>query len=239
MYGFAKVTATNGIDFVEWNDFYEYGDGGMYKRLRAHINKNNPNVKMCISLGGWNFNENTATNSIFTNMAGSSAARATFIANIIAFVRKYDFDGIDIDWEYPGVSYQGGQPRDKANFVTLLKELRIAIEAEKVPSGKTKLLLTIAVGVGPSTVEAAYNIADIHPSVDWIGLMTYDLHGGWDPVTGHHTALYDPTGTDPLNLKNCIDIFLASSPPEKIVMGIATYGRSYTVSSAGGVGKLP
>ncbi len=98
-------------------------------------------------------------------------------------LRKYDFDGLDIDWEYPAVDYQGGQPRDKANFVLLLQEFRTAFDAEVIPAGKSKLLLTIAVGVGPSTVSTAYDIPPIARAVDWIGLMTYDLHGGWDKTT--------------------------------------------------------
>ncbi len=236
MYGFAKVTSTFDIDFVEWNDYYNYGDGGMYARMRKFINSKNPSVKMSISLGGWNFNENPATSAIFTTMAASQSTRGTFITNIIKFVRTYDFDGIDIDWEYPGVDYLGGRPVDKTNFVLLLSELRTAIEKEVVPAGKSKLLLTIAVGVGPSTIASAYDIANIHPSLDWIGLMTYDLHGSWDKTTGHHTQMYDPTNADPLNLSNCINIFLASAPANKLVMGVATYGRTFTVASGGGVG---
>jgi len=87
-------------------------------------------LKTLISLGGWNFNFNYDTKHIFTTLAASRANRQKFIQSCIQFARKYNFDGIDLDWEYPGDPDQGGRPEDTPNYTLLLAEMRAAINAE-------------------------------------------------------------------------------------------------------------
>lgn len=50
--------------------------------------------------------------------------------------------------------------------------------------------LSIAVGMGKETIEAAYDIPEVNKYVDFINMMTYDFRGSWDGKTGHHTQLY-------------------------------------------------
>ena len=80
-------------------------------------------------------------------------------------------DGVDIDWEYPGFAAQGGVAADKPNFTKLLQELRAAIATEAKGTGKTPLLLTIAVGGSKNSVSTGYEISKIHQYLDWIGVM--------------------------------------------------------------------
>jgi len=241
MYSFAYVSQ-GAFDFVpfEHNDVTDWGTG-MYRRMRNHIDSKNPSAKLLLSLGGWGFNSQKtwdgqgcprACPQVFTDMVSTAANRAKFISNAIRFARLHTFDGIDLDWEYPGS--RGGRVQDKANFATLLREFRAAVEAEPLGSrqGKDTLLLAAAVGVGPATVSAAYDIAAMGTYLDWVGLMTYDLHGGWETRTGHHTALthprFTPDNSVSWNVRDLVKPWAV--PKEKLVIGLATYGRSFTLA---------
>lgn len=101
--------------------------------------------------------------------------------------------------------------------------------------GEGKLLLTIAVGVGPSTVQAAYNITALDETLDWINLMTYDLYGFFDTTngTGLHSQLYGVLGNEvELSGDRAVTEWInAGARREKLNLGIATYSRSYTLES--------
>lgn len=73
-------------------------------------------MKTFISIGGWNFNLYESTKYLFSKMASTKENRAKFIKSAIAFAHKYGFDGIDLDWEYPGWEDQGGSKEDTPNF---------------------------------------------------------------------------------------------------------------------------
>ena len=237
-YAFAMIDSAYGVVPFEWNDVTDWNPSqGMYARFHTHVRAQNSAIRTLISLGGWTFNERTATKSLFTNMAEAQASRATFIASCIAFARLHTFDGVDIDWEYPGHAGQGGRPQDKANFVLLLAEFRAAIATEAAASpGVEPLLLTIAVGAGASTVENAYDIAAIHPHLDWIGVMAYDFHGSWESTTGMHTSM---DAADPMSVPAGMARFRdGGCPDDKLIMGFGTYGRGYTLTGGdAGVGS--
>ena len=220
-----------GVVPFEWNDIIDWNPSqGMYARFHTHVRGQNPSIKTLISLGGWTFNEREATKSIFTNMVETQVGRARFIQSAISFARTHSFDGVDIDWEYPAHAGQGGRPQDKANFVFLLAEFRAAIAAEAAAQGVEPLLLTIAVGAAGPTVENGYQIDQIHQHLDWIGVMTYDLHGSWEATTGMHTSM---DGNDPMSVLNGMQQWMdGGAPADKLVMGFATYGRGWTLTDA-------
>uniref|UniRef100_A0A7M5WTR0 GH18 domain-containing protein n=1 Tax=Clytia hemisphaerica TaxID=252671 RepID=A0A7M5WTR0_9CNID len=85
-----------------------------------------------------------------------------------------------------------------------------------------------AVAAGPSTVQGAYEILPISKELDFINLMAYDLYGSWGPSTGHHTNM---NSNSPLNVISSVEIWLASGmDPDKLVLGLAPYGRTFTLS---------
>ncbi len=99
------------------------------------------------------------------------------------------------------------------------------------------LLLTAAVGVGMSTVEKAYEIKKISESLDFINLMTYDFHGSWEYVTGHNAPLWHRIDEDEkakeLNVDYVVRHWLKSgAPKEKLILGLATYGRTFRLEKA-------
>lgn len=110
------------------------------------------------------------------------------------------------------------------------KELRSAFK----PYG---YLLTAALGVGIKTVETAYEITEISKLLDFMNLMTYDYHGAWETATGHPSPLY-PRDVEKkeqkfLNVDMSLKFWLKNGAPrEKIVLGLASYGRSFTLSNS-------
>ena len=110
-----------------------------------HLNllkKDNPNLKILISIGGWTWSGK------FSDAVLTDTARQRFVASAVNIIQKFDLDGIDIDWEYPGqAGYDGNiyRPEDKENYTLLFKELRRQTDSLGWRTGK-KYLLTTAVG---------------------------------------------------------------------------------------------
>lgn len=220
-YAFARVTLDYEVEPFEWNDVDQWNpDEGMYKRFHAHLRAQNPRITTSISLGGWNFGS-----TIFSPMVRSESSRATFIKSAIAFARDHTFDGIDMDWEYPSA-------QDKENYGLLISEMRTAIQAEAASTGKPPLLLSMAVPAGVDKINAGFDVPVLSEAVDWLGVMSYDLHGSWESVTGAHTALFNADPNDPLTGAYALKYWeKQGAPVNKLVMGLATYGRGWTLAS--------
>ncbi len=82
------------------------------------------------SIGGWTLSDN------FPEMAASEEARNKFAQQCVELIKAYGFDGIDIDWEYPGYADHSGTPEDKVNYTLFLKAIREALDALEAETGK-------------------------------------------------------------------------------------------------------
>jgi chitinase len=181
-------------------------------------------IEVFVSVGGWTFSDNgTATQPVYGEIAASAANRQLFADNVVHFLKQYGFDGLDIDWEYPGAGDRGGNPEDTANYVLLLQTLRETFDA----SGNDFSLTFTA----PSSYWYLrwFDLPSMIKYADWINLMTYDLHGVWDST--------DPIGsivqahTNLTEIKQSAELFWrVDIPPEKLVMGFGFYGRSFTLA---------
>lgn len=182
----------------------------------------NPHLITMISVGGWTLSGR------FSDAALTAASRQKFAASAVKFMRQYGFDGVDIDWEYPGgggLESNVSRPADRQNFTALLTELRNQLNAAGTADGR-KYYLSIAAPAGPDKI-ANIEIANIAAVLDWINVMTYDLHGPWDLKTDHHSALYGNFG-DSLLVDAAINTYLAGGVPKnKLVMGLPFYGQSW------------
>ncbi|KAG9123114.1 hypothetical protein FRC07_000217 [Ceratobasidium sp. 392] len=190
------------------------GDTAQYRQAMS-LKDSNPDLKIYISVGGWAFNDPGPTQKRFSNVASSSANRATFISSCLQFMKTYGFDGIDIDWEYPVDDLRGGVPADKANLVSLLKEFRAAISSSGTPYG-----LTITT---PSSYYYLrhFDVAEIAKWIDWFNHMTYDLHGVWDKDS-KYLGPYINSHSNLTEIDISMDLFWRNNiPPNKIKLDYA------------------
>lgn len=104
-------------------------------------------------------------------MARTAEGRKAFIDSLIRFMDTYGFDGADLDWEYPSAEDRGGRPDDTENLVTLCREMRQAFG--------TRYGLSIAIPASYWYLRH-FDVGAIQNHVDWINVMTYDMHGVWD-----------------------------------------------------------
>ena len=89
-----------------------------------------------------------------------------------------------------------------------------------------------------NTAAAGYDIAGIAPHLDFVNVMTYDFHGTWETVTGQNSPLFSAPG-DTTNFNSAYSMnFWAQSgmPKQKLLMGIATYGRGWQLSNPSNTG---
>lgn len=159
--------------------------------------------------------------------------QVTAIADSVhQFLLDYGFDGVDLDWEYPvsgGEADNTNRPEDKRNFTLLLKKIRETLDKQSEHDGKEYLL---TIGVGASESHAAnLELTEIHPFLDYIQLMTYDIHGEWDPLSGLNAPLHpDPASGfhGEWSVMDGVQTYIDGGvPPEKLVMGLPFYGRVF------------
>jgi chitinase len=184
---------------------------------RAH----NAGVKIVPSIGGWTLSDK------FPAIAADATKRANFAHACIQLCQQYNFDGIDIDWEYPGYTEHLGTTADKQNFTIFLQQIRDSLTTYGTAHNKT-MLLTACVGASQSNMSNVEwgNIASV---LDYINLMSYDFFGSWDATANHNSPLYAPAQGDAnFNLNSALQYLLThyGVPANKINAGTAFYGRS-------------
>jgi chitinase len=214
---------------------------GNFNQLRK-LKQLYPQIRVLLSIGGW------TESARFSDVAASPENRAAFVASCIdKFIHGNVapgisaagvFDGLDIDWEYPGRcgATCNFRPEDGANFTALLAEFRAQLDDTEdeifVATGvATDLLLTIA---APASIynSEPIRISEIHEYLDWINLMTYDFHGGWESSgpTNHHAHLQKSScdADDATWGARAVDIYLTGGvPANKLLLGVPFYGRGW------------
>jgi chitinase len=204
---------------------------GNFKQLQV-LKKKHPHLKTLISVGGWTLS------GPFSDAALTDISRQKLAKSCVAFMKKYDFDGVDIDWEYPGgggLETNKTRTEDRQNFTLLLAELRKQLDAQG-KLDKKKYLLTIAAPAGPKTYKNI-ELDKIAVHLDWINLMTYDFHGSWSELTNFNAPLFaakaDPTKDETIrtrfNADAAVKAYLkAGIPADKLVLGVPFYGRGWS-----------
>jgi chitinase len=154
-------------------------------------------------------------------MVGSATNRQTFITSLVQFMKTYGFDGVDIDWEYPGAPDRGGAPADSANLVSLLQDMRSTF------GNSYGISVTL-----PSSYWYLrwFDLQGMQQYLDWFNFMSYDIHGTWDgtnqftgPYVRPHTNLTEIDEGLSLLWRNSVD-------PSKVTLGLGWYGRSFTLA---------
>ncbi|KAI8612198.1 glycosyl hydrolases family 18-domain-containing protein [Chytriomyces sp. MP71] len=215
--------------------FDSYADPINIPILNGPVRLKYPNLRTIISIGGWSGSHD------FSTIFASSSLTATFVKNVHTYLDANGFDGVDIDYEYPG---GGGQPcntvtpNDAANFAKALAALRTELGPNR----------SISIAVSALTERYISNgvqyIPDIAKSVNYIQIMSYDFYGSWAPYSDFNSPLFAPGPNDPqeptgnkniyngqsLSISGAVQAWSAAGAPlSKLVAGVAFYGRSWSV----------
>ena len=186
------------------------------------LKKENPTLKIMVSLGGW------GGCGPCSELFSSAIHRNNFAKTTAALFKKYNIDGLDLDWEYPAIE---GYPNhkydtaDKANFTALIRALRKEMGS--------KYLLSFAAGGFDAFLEKSVDWDAIMPQLDFVNLMTYDLVSGYSKVTGHHTPLagYMPGQQ---STQHCVNWLIKNKvAANKLIIGAAFYARVWEQVEAG------
>lgn len=188
------------------------------------LKKKNPDLKILYSVGGWVWSNQ------FSHVAAIEPSRKKFANSCVQLMKKYGFDGVDLDWEYPGQRGEDNafRPSDKENFTLLLKTIREALE-EQGHKDNVHYLLTIASGADQAYIDHT-DLGKAQEYLDFINVMCYDFYHGWYFQTGHHANLY-PSNKEKFegnSGQQAITRHLkAGVPANKLIMGIPFYGRQW------------
>ena len=184
------------------------------------LRQKNTSLRIVLSIGGGG-----NLDIPFAKVVESPENMATFTSACLDLVKKWDLDGMDLDWEFPKAA-------QKQAYSALLVEMRRQLDAQARPYGPA-YLLTIAVPAGPWALQRM-ELDQIVPLLDWVNLMTYDYYGPWSAVSGHNAPLFNPPD-DPqhLSIDTTVSAYLASGvPAAKLVVGVPFYGRGYQDNTA-------
>lgn len=218
---------------------------GNFQQLQA-LKEQYPSLKVLISLGGWTWSK------YFSDAALTKQSRERFVSSCIDLFIKGNipdpgwggmggpgaaaglFDGIDIDWEWPGSEGNTGniiRPQDKQNYTLLLREFKKQLHAY----GKTTnedYLLTAFLPASSDKISAGFEVPDIFGPLDFGNVQGYDFHGTWESRTNHQSNLLSSPG-DPSSPRYSDDSVVREylrrdAPPKRIVVGVPFYSRGWT-----------
>ncbi|MBJ3808746.1 glycosyl hydrolase family 18 protein [Streptomyces flavofungini] len=244
---FSAAQSVDGVADDGWGKLR--GNFNQLKKLKAK----HPHLKVVVSLGGWTFSK------FFADAAATPASRAKFVKSCVDTWIKGDlplyngaggpgtgagvFDGIDIDWEWPGSEGHPGNhygAADKDNLTALLAEFRKQLDA----TGGSHKLLTAFTPADPVKIEAGWDIKKIFEYLDFANVQGYDFHGAgsdnsWEPKRTGHQANLRRDAQDPypfeFSVEKAIQTYLdAGVNPRKLTIGFPFYGRGWKEVADGG-----
>ncbi|ORX55233.1 glycoside hydrolase [Piromyces finnis] len=177
------------------------------------------NVKVLLSVGGWSGSE------YFTKMTSTEENMDAFVESVRSTIFNLELDGIDIDWEYPGRYSNNNNPdyaNDTPNYLILLKKLRSALG--------DSILITAAVSITPfeKNGRVLNDLSEFAEYFDFVNIMAYDFSGSWSSIISHHESFEKPEKGHDFSFKSSVENWVQRGfPPEKLVIGVGAYGRSW------------
>jgi chitinase len=214
----------------------------------AELKQANPNLRVLISLGGW------TGSAHFSDAALTDASRKKLVSSCVdlwlkgnlpglaAGVAAGIFDGVDLDWEWPGSEGNAGnviRPEDKHNFTLLAAEFRRQLNALGRQTGK-QYDLTAFLPAAPAKMDAGFEAGKIFKYLDFGTVQGYDFHGSWELRTNQQSALRVPAGAPDnpdFSIENAINAWISRGAPRgELVVGIPYYGQGWTGVTGGGNG---
>lgn len=188
------------------------------------LKKINPELEVVVSVGGGN-----GGSAGFSDMARTAEGRHSFVESAVAVVERYDLDGIDLDWEYPGYTNTNTtfRPEDKQTYTLLLKELRQRLDKEGTKLGH-HLITSSATGATQIWLDHT-DMGQASKYLDSVNMMCYDWYNRVEKNTGHDSPLYtNPADPKAISIDQAVKMNLAAGvPAHKIVIGVPFYGRKW------------
>lgn len=203
------------------------GTDGAFGRL-LEFRQRYPALRVLISIGGWKGSK------YFSLAARSHASRNRFVRSVIeVFFQRHLglFDGVDVDWEYPGTEgYPGNlvSVQDGENLTLLMQEMRRQFDQLSTANGR-EYELSLAT---PAEHEQAahFEFPALSRIVNRFELMSYDYYAG-ATVAGFNAPLFASAGalSPERNVDASVGMLLAAGiPRSQIVLGLPFYGRAYS-----------
>lgn len=240
-----------GMDLTYNGEKIELDESLPYKghfNLLQQMKKKYPDVQLLMSVGGW------AGSKGFYTMMDTDEGIDTFVKSCVDFVRQYGFDGIDIDFEFPSSTSQSGNPDDfevseprrktiNTRYNIMMKKLNQALD-KAADEDNTEYLLTAAVSAS-SWVLGGVESNEYAKELDFLSIMSYDYHGGWNEFVENQANIYpDPADRETMNMIMPVlgmdwsyKYYRGVLPPEKILMGVPYYTRGWeNVQGGNGTG---
>jgi len=200
-------------------------------RKLNYLKKDNPDLKILISIGGWAWSEN------FSDAVLTESSRAKFARTSVALVEQHNLDGVDIDWEYPGLKGEDNvfRAEDKANFTLMFKAIRDELDKLAAKTGKTYALST-ALPAFPRLFEVT-EMGKVAQYIDFVNIMAYDFYVSGD-TAGHHSNLFASENSEREDSGDKAYTLYRKEgvPAEKLVLGIPFYGRSWIMKTDDNMG---
>ncbi|MEU9858417.1 glycoside hydrolase family 18 protein [Streptomyces sp. NPDC047974] len=220
---------------------------GNFNQLRE-LKAKHPNLKVMISLGGW------SGSAYFSDAVRTPESRKALVSSCIDLYVKGNlpqdgarggagaaaglFDGIDLDWEWPGSEGNPGnviRPEDKVNFTALVREFRTQLDAygRSLPQRK-HYELSAYVPTAPAKIDAGFEVAAIMRDFDFVNLQGYDFHVSGETTTAQQSALF---AKNDWSVEGTVKSWLRrGAPAHKLVVGMPFYGQGWTGVTGGGDG---
>ncbi|MDG4858138.1 glycoside hydrolase family 18 protein [Streptomyces sp. T-3] len=237
------LDAENSVDGVADTDTQALaGNFNQLKELKAK----HPGLKVMISLGGWSWSTH------FSDSVRTPAGRKALVESCVDLYLKGNlpvdgarggagaaagvFDGIDLDWEWPGSEGDTDtvfRPEDKQNFTALVEEFRHQLDALGKKSRK-HYELSAFVPAAQSKIDAGFEVRKIMKDLDFVTLQGYDFHVSGEKTTAQQSALF---AKDDFSVHGTVQAWLnRGAPARKLVVGMPFYGQGWTGVSGGGDG---
>ncbi len=215
---------------------------GNFNQLRK-LKALHPQLKVVFSLGGWSMSNH------FSDAALTAESRRRFVTSCLDLFLRGNlpvvggqggsgaaagiFDGIDVDWEWPGSEGERGnvvRPQDKRNFTLLLAEFRRQLDAYGKETSRTFTLSTFLPD-DEAKIRRGFEADRIFPYLDYATVNGFDLHGPWDRRTNHHAQLYSPPA-DPSEERSSVDLAVTNwldrgAPARKLSVAVAAFGHGW------------
>jgi chitinase len=188
------------------------------------LRKDHPGLAVLVSVGGG------SGSGGFSDMALTKEGRTVFVESAVALVKKFNLDGIDVDWEYPGYTHHNDRVRpveDKLTYTLLLKELRLRFNKEQRKLGR-HLYTSSATGWSREWLDHT-EMREASKWLDTVNLMCYDYYRVDDHNTGHDAPLYtNPADPKAFSTDRSVrDNLAAGVPKSKLVVGVPFYGKTW------------